>query len=728
MDENGAVKSPPGHAADTGTNAESSPLASGPARFGLGVKLFAILLCLGAVAVLITSVLGYIRAREALEKTIYNQLTAARQTKARQIEAYFRTIGNELRLFASTKIVVDATREFRSTFSELEQKPMPDELRGKVEEWYGQKFLPIVRRLLGKEVALADYLPTGAAATYLQYHYIVANPQPSSRRKLVDDAGDGSAYSAVHAVYHPLLRTAASTLGLFDFMIADPKSGRLVYAMDKEVDFATSLKKGPYRDSNLAAAFGRCAGTADPSLTCLEDFAPYLPSDGQPIAFMATPVIEEGEVSGVLIAQLSIEEIDRVVTGDRRWREEGLGNTGETYIIGADSLVRSGLRLFLEDRDRYLAELKESGVPPEDIDAIRRFGSPVLHQRIDTQATRAALAGIEGTGQVIGNRGKPTLASWGPLWISGVKWALVAKIETSEAFAPIYQLQRDLVIVGAIALLVVIVTGAWLSRSLMGPLRELTAGVRRFAAGDYSAKVPVRRRDEIGQLCSAFNGMVDELHEKNIVIENKNREAEQLLLNVLPAPIANRLRGGELSIADGFAEVTVAFADIVGFTALSSEMPPSKVVALLNGLFTRFDEAAQEFGIEKIKTVGDAYMAVCGLLVSVPDHAARMVRMAIRLVHITREHAMEHHISMKLRVGINSGPVVAGVIGKSKYIYDLWGDTVNLASRMEAGGVPDTIQVTRSVYEKLKDEFVFESRGLIEVKGKGSVEAWLLKL
>ena len=729
-DKNAAGKSPSVHAAASAAKAASSPnsIDTRPPRFGLGAKLFAILLFLGAVAVLITSVLGYIRARDALEETIYNQLTAARQIKARQVDSYFHTISNELRLLASTKMVVDATREFRSTFSELEQKPMPDELRRKLEEWYGQNFLPIVRRLLGKDVALADYLPIGAAAVYLQYHYIVANPQPSSRRKLVDDPGDGSAYSAVHAVYHPLLRTAASTLGLFDFMIADPKSGRLVYAMDKEVDFGTSLKKGPYRHSNLAAAFSRCAGTPDPSPTCLEDFAPYLPSDGQPIAFMATPVIEQGEVSGVLIAQLSIEEIDRVVTGDRRWREEGFGDTGEAYIIGPDFSVRSGLRLFLEDRDRYLAELKEAGVPPEEIDAIRRYGSPVLHQRIDTQATRAALAGIEGTGQVIGNRGKPTLASWGPLWISGVKWALVAKIETSEAFAPIYQLQRDLVMVGAAALLVVIVTGAWLSRSLMGPLRELTAGVRRFAAGDYSAKVPVRTRDEIGQLCSAFNGMVDELHEKNIVIENKSREAEQLLLNVLPAPIANRLRGGELSIADGFAEVTVAFADIVGFTALSSEMPPAKVVTLLNGLFSRFDEAAHELGIEKIKTVGDAYMAVCGLPVPVPDHAARIMRMAIRMVHITREHAMEHHVSMKLRVGINSGPVVAGVIGKSKYIYDLWGDTVNLASRMEAGGVPDTIQVTRSVYEKLKDEFVFESRGAIEVKGKGSVEAWLLKL
>jgi class 3 adenylate cyclase len=698
------------------------------ARFGLAAKLFAILILLGAVAVLITGVLGYIRARDALEETIYNQLTAARQTKARQVETYFRTIRNEIHLLASSKMVVDATRGFRSTFNELEQKEVPDELHRKVEDWYAQNFLPQVRHVLNKDVAPADYLPVGAAATYLQYHYIVANPQPPSRRKLLDDAGDGSAYSALHALYHPMMRNAASTLGFFDFMVADAKSGRIVYAMAKEVDFATSLQNGPYRHSNVAAAVAHCAGTPDPSLTCLEDFAPYLPSDGEPIAFVAAPVIDQGVVIGVLIAQLSIEEIDKVVTGDRRWRQEGLGATGEAYLVGPDSLVRSGARLFYEDRDGYFAALKEAGDPPEEIDAIRRYGSPVLHQRIDTQATRAALAGIEGTGHVIGNRGKPTLASWGPLSIPGVKWALIAKIETSEAFAPIYRLERDLLIVGGLALLVVIVTGTWLSRSLLGPLSELTAGVRRFATGDFNARVPVRTRDEIGQLCSAFNGMVDEISEKNVLIENKNRENEALLLNVLPAPIANRLRDGEHSIADGFAEVTVAFADLVGFTAMSSDMPPAKVVSLLNGLFTRFDEAATELGIEKIKTVGDAYMAVCGMPVPVPDHAERMVRMAIRMVHITREHAMEHHVDMRLRVGINSGPVVAGVIGKSKYIYDLWGDTVNLASRMESGGMPDTIQVTRSVYEKLKDKFVFESRGAIEVKGKGGVEAWLLRL
>jgi class 3 adenylate cyclase len=701
---------------------------SGPIRRGLAAKLFAALILIGAIAVLVTGGLGYVRARDSLEETIYNQLTAARQAKARQVETYFRTIRNELRVLATSKMVIDATRGFHTTFDELDRQPLPDEMRRAVEAWYAKHYLPEVRRLLGKDVAVADYLPSGNAANTLQYRYIVANPQPAAQRKLTDDAGDGSAYSRLHAVYHPLLRNAAATLGFFDFMIADTRSGRLTYGMAKEVDFTTSLRAGPYRQSNLAAAVARCSGAPDPSATCLEDFAPYMPSDGQPIAFMAAPVIDQGTVIGVLIAQLSNEEIDRVVTGNRRWQQEGFGATGEAYLIGPDSLVRSAPRLFYENRDAYFAELQASGTSAADLDAIRRYGSPVLQQRLDTQATRAALAGIEGTGQVTGNYGRPTLASWGPLAIAGVRWALVAKIETAEAFAPIYRLQRDLAIVGAIALLGVIAIGAWLARSLLGPLRELTAGVGRFAGGDYSAQVPVRSSDEVGELCAAFNGMVDELRTKNTLIETKNRENEELLLNVLPAPIANRLRGGEQSIADGFANVTVMFADLVGFTEMSSEMPPQRLVTLLNGLFSRFDVAAHELGIEKIKTVGDAYMAVCGLPEPVENHAERMVRMAIRMVHITHEHALEHRVSMKLRVGLNSGPVVAGVIGKSKYIYDLWGDTVNLASRMESGGVPGAIQVTTAVYQQVKDLFVFEPRGKIEVKGKGSVEAWLLRL
>jgi len=227
-------------------------------------------------------------------------------------------------------------------------------------------------------------------------------------------------------------------------------------------------------------------------------------------------------------------------------------------------------------------------------------------------------------------------------------------------------------------------------------------------------------------LSDTFNTMTKSIREKTELIEQKNRENESLLLNILPGEIAARLKEGEHEIADSFTNVTVLFGDLVGFTDLSSKIPADRIVDTLNGLFSRYDQSASELGIEKIKTIGDCYMAVCGLPKHCPGHAERMARMALRMMAATREYGLENGLNLQLRIGMNSGPVVAGVIGTSKFIYDLWGDTVNLASRMESTGVPGEIQVTRSVYEQLRNDFELESRGLVHVKGKGEIESWLL--
>ena len=211
--------------------------SSNPAGWGLAAKLFATLVLLGAIAVMVTGALGYFRARDALEKAVFDQLTAARQTKTRQVETYFRTIQAELRLLATSKMVVDATREFRTAVDQLDRAGAPPELRQRVGDWYAGNFIPGMTRTLGREPALSDYLPVSGAPYYLQYHYIVENPNPAERRKLLDDAGDGSEYTRLHAIYHPLMRAAATTVGFFDLMIADPKSGRLIYTVEKEVDF-----------------------------------------------------------------------------------------------------------------------------------------------------------------------------------------------------------------------------------------------------------------------------------------------------------------------------------------------------------------------------------------------------------------------------------------------------------------------------------------------------------
>lgn len=214
----------------------------------------------------------------------------------------------------------------------------------------------------------------------------------------------------------------------------------------------------------------------------------------------------------------------------------------------------------------------------------------------------------------------------------------------------------------------------------------------------------------------------------HLTMDRLRRENERLLLNILPASIADRLKSGDEHIADSFAEVTVLFADIVGFTKLSASMTAQSVVELLNDLFTRFDMAVRELQIEKIKTIGDAYMAVSGLPDPCADHIERTMRMAVRLLQITRQLSEERGLPLQLRIGVNTGPVVAGIIGARKFIYDLWGDTVNLASRMESHGVPGAIQVTQPVYEKTRDQYAFEKRGLIEVKGRGTLETWLLNM
>jgi guanylate cyclase len=209
-------------------------------------------------------------------------------------------------------------------------------------------------------------------------------------------------------------------------------------------------------------------------------------------------------------------------------------------------------------------------------------------------------------------------------------------------------------------------------------------------------------------------------------LRSEQQRSEGLLLNILPTSIADRLKGEARTIADQFAAASVLFADVVDFTARSKDLPAAEIVGLLDRLFSHFDTLAERHGLEKIKTIGDAYMVAAGVPIPRPDHARAIALVALDMVSSTAPGGPCGDLGFQLRIGINSGPVVAGVIGRHKFLYDLWGDAVNTASRMESGGTPGRIQVTRPTYELLKDEFELERRGTIEVKGKGEMETWYL--
>jgi len=202
--------------------------------------------------------------------------------------------------------------------------------------------------------------------------------------------------------------------------------------------------------------------------------------------------------------------------------------------------------------------------------------------------------------------------------------------------------------------------------------------------------------------------------------------AEGLLLNILPGSIAARLKASPTTIADQFTEASVLFADVVDFTPRSRDLAPAEVVGMLDRLFSHFDDLAERHDLEKIKTIGDAYMVAAGVPTPRPDHARALALLALDMNEAVSSTGAVGDLGLQVRIGINSGPVVAGVIGRKRFLYDLWGDAVNTASRMESAGTPERIQITQATYELLKDEFVCEPRGTVEVKGKGEMETWYL--
>jgi len=214
-------------------------------------------------------------------------------------------------------------------------------------------------------------------------------------------------------------------------------------------------------------------------------------------------------------------------------------------------------------------------------------------------------------------------------------------------------------------------------------------------------------------------------HEKQL-LEVEQMKTEKLMLNILPRPIAERLKRGEKNISGSYPDVSILFSDLVGFTKMSSQVSATDLVKLLNDLFTRFDKRADSLGLEKIKTIGDAYMAVGGLPIPRPDHAQLCADMALGMFEDLQDFNGQNGSDLNMRIGINSGPVVAGVIGFTKFSYDLWGNTVNTASRMESTSRHGRVQVSPSTYEALKTSFSFEDGGLMECKGLGEIRTHLL--
>jgi methyl-accepting chemotaxis protein len=336
----------------------------------LQTKLLSVFVGIGLLAVLVTGWQGYYSAKRALEQASFNALTAIREVKKRQIEAYFAQLRHQIVAFAENDMIIEAMQQFQAAFYQVPHDlpatnaPLADSASA-LHAFYRNVFLD--RLMTANETLSVDiqrYLPHDDITTMLQSAYIAQNPHPLGEKDRLLSVEDGSAYSRVHARYHRLLQSYLGKFGYYDIFLIDATTGHVVYTVFKEVDFAANLLTGPLQETTLGQVF-RAVRQAPNGFVTLVDFAPYLPSYNAPAAFMATPIFAGTQRLGVLAIQVPIDTIDAIMTGGRRWKHEGLGDSGETYLVGVDYTMRSNSRFLLETPEAFWAQVTQRGTAPD---------------------------------------------------------------------------------------------------------------------------------------------------------------------------------------------------------------------------------------------------------------------------------------------------------------------------------------------------------------------------
>ncbi len=695
-------------------------------RLSIKSKLIAMLLAVSGCSIVVVTYLGYRSGQENLTDRVFSQLTSVRASKADRIEAYFKNIHNHTQTLSENPAIVSAIQEFTAAQRKLQTVPMTPTIDRQLTSYYRDDFLPrLTKTEIGTPV-IESYLPKEPAARYLQYHYIAANPHPVGKKMLLDDPRDGSEYSRIHARYHPIFRNIVQKFGYYDMFLIDPQ-GTVVYTVFKETDFISNFQTGAYKDSNLAQLNAIVQAAKTRNYARLTDFAAYAPSYGAPAAFIAAPIFDRSEFIGVLAFQMPVDEINNIMTGNRNWASDGLGKSGETYLVGHDYLMRSVSRFLVEDPKGYAETLRSLGINPTVVNRIDQYGTSILQQPVRTEAAVQAIAGKRGTQIINDYRNIPVLSSYAPLKLEHLDWVILSEIDLAEAYSPIYAFEQQILISATLLLLAVTLIAMALAHLFVKPINELISSARRVAAGELETIAVVDSGDEFGELTQSFNAMVTSLRTQTNLVAQKNQENEQLLLSIFPTAIAKRLKQGEKDIAEDISNVAVLFSDLTGFSKLSSTLTAYEIVAILNDLVAAFDEAADRHGMEKIKTIGDSYLAVSGLSMPYLDHDRRAIDFAIEMLSIVRRFNHERSFELNIRIAINSGDVVAGIVGRNRFIYDVWGDTINTARDLRIVCPPGSILVTAAVHQRLQDLYHFEPVPDLEIVGKPKVSAWRLE-
>ena len=692
-------------------------------RFSIQSKLILMLVLCTFLAAAIVGGISYQTGRNSLRESAINRLTEILESQKRTLTQEVTDLRSALITYTYGTMVQSALRDFTTGFDQLANAPVTPEMDKGIGEYY-QYFAKQTEKYSGTRLDISALLPTSDAERYLQANYTAKLPTDDAAIAM-DDARDGSTWSAANAKYQAFFREIVTRFAFEDALILDAR-GNVVYSAYKNTDLGTNILTGPYSSSKLGDAYQEAMSSNKADRVVFTDFEFYQPAEMAPTAWMVAPVPPTGKPEGVLALQFPITKVNKVLTFDKKWAEAGMGNTGETILAGSDFLMRSDSRLFLEDPEKYRQKVIDAGTPPDIPDLAIRQGGTTLVQPVTPEAHKEAQKGYSGTVIATDYLGAETIQAYEPTGkIAALNWSIVAKIDTKEAFARETTFARVVVLATTGIIFLVCLLAVILAQVFLRPIRRLEAGVQRVSAGDYEVDIPVETRDEIGDLTGMFNTMSRSLSLKEDLLKQQRGEIRRLLHSLMPAAIADKIRNGEVITAREHTNVTVIYAEIAGLDRLQAELNSDQSLNLASELIRQFDAAADEYGIERVRPVRNGYLGSCGLTIPRLDNVRRTADFALECQRIIERFNHEASLNLSLRAGIDTGTVSSGLVGEPSPVFDMWGTAVNLAHRMKNGMPQPGVYVTARVFDVLSETMSFTSAGTIATDGSQE-SVWLL--
>jgi class 3 adenylate cyclase len=692
-----------------------------PRSLSVRSKLIVAFVSLTFLAVAVVSWIGYVSARTALREASERQLLGLQRSKSAMVKATFDSARNEVLSLAASSVVENASSDLRAAYRQLDRETITPAMKADIEHFYNDEFASALMSHSSLVALEGSLLPSSTAGLYVDYHYMVNAPKPYGPRRLNQSATDHSAYGKAVEKYLPELEAEVDRLGLENITLVDPETMEVFFTIEQSTVVGTNLVTGPYSGTNMANLGRILAKSQIEGDYKVADFEMYLPSLGSPRAFIGTPIFDGPRVIAVMILKIPNDQIARILSGNRSWEAEGLGKSGEVYLLGPDQTMRTDSRFLIEDKDAFIKSLRRSTLTSGNVDKVERLGTTILTVPVKHEAASAALRGDSGLLRMEDYRGIPSLMAYGPVDLDSVRWGVIAKIDEAEAMAPLREYAIRVLIWGVGLSILATMLALAAAHALTRPISALVKAAKKVSQGALDVEVEVVARDEYREFGEVFNEMVSNLRTSRHQLQQQVMENERLLMSLLPASGAAQVREGNAEARQAFADVTVAYVNFDGFESLPADLGETDSMALLSDLVAACDDAAEQYGIEKVRTIGSSYLAVSGLSVERPDHTALMVQFASEVVRIVKRFNAERGVNLVAEIGINAGPVIGGLVGGRKFIYDLWGDTVKLARGIESDGRM-SILVTRPVYERVRDLVTFGVATNLDVRGMGRVE------